>query len=610
MKLSDLVKPNKQIADAYAPGGFFNPQSVSMLQNSINKSSPGFKATTTTQAGMPITNPVAQPPKPAPNTPAAARTDLQGVDYFTNLAQNAERPETRAAALDWLERNAIADVQEEPVVEDVQFDFGGGDDVDFSTPTSNVAYSMEKLNELYGTKSPEDLWALRQKLRLQESQASAGMLPEEEYMRFSGDGITDGVPRYNYDQKMGVNRATADIFGTQIADLDKFMDDFSRGERANETAGGLSFGEMEPWQQSIINATSVGSTKDERNANRQDLINAASQGADAFVQALIGKGEANLRGTQLDEFNSRITNVSALQSALTSLESSGIKLSNFRSVRNRAEQIFGKQSPEYAAVQMLFEQVSASERNKIFGASLTGNEQAAANKFVINDKDTNETAIIKAQKMIGAMNYANDIAALKATGATRQKIDEWQKAGYLKTFEEYTNPDSNIDGETFEYNGQKYRLNPDGTADLVSFKQVGSGTKQATIGSIDQAMQRIANVESAGSGGYKAIGPTVKTGPYKGERALGKYQVMPGNLPAWSKEALGYTVTPQQFMANPKLQDAIAKHRLQTIYNQYKNWNDVASVWFTGRPVGKAIAQNAKDVTGTTVQDYIRKFNS
>lgn len=476
MKLSDLIKQASSAVGTYAntvggPGAKLASGGLNMLQNSINKSSPGFKATTTTQAGTPVA------------VPASERADLQGFDYYANLAKNATKPETKAAANDWLKRNLLDDTQSVVDTTDtdaMQYDFGGGSDIDFSTPTSQVAYSAEKMNELFGTKSPEDLFAMREMLRRKAALAEAGLLPEEEYMQYQGLPGLEGEQGYSFNDTIALNRATADIFSNAAVKADKAITQAGLDAKTQASAGGLSFGGMEPWQQSIINATSVGSTKDERNANRQDLIMAASQGADAFVQALIGKGEANLKGTQLDEFNSRITNVAALQSALSSLESSGIKLSNFRSVRNRAEQIFGKQSPEYAAVQMLFEQVSASERNKIFGASLTGNEQAAANKFVINDKDTNETAIVKAQKMIGVMNYANDITALKATGATRQKIDEWQKAGYLKTFDEYTGGTSKSSGgDTFEYNGQTYKKNPDGSATLVSFSQVGGGTNIA-----------------------------------------------------------------------------------------------------------------------------------
>ena len=95
---------------------------------------------------------------------------------------------------------------------------------------------------------------------------------------------------------------------------------------------------------------------------------------------------------------------------------------------------------------------------------------------------------------------------------------------------------------------------------------------------------------------------------YKGDRAIGKYQIMSKNIPSWSKEALGRSITPQQFLADPKLQDAIAEYKMANIFKQYGNVADVASVWFSGRPMNKA--GNAKDVLGTTVPQYIRNVQS
>jgi len=124
--------------------------------------------------------------------------------------------------------------------------------------------------------------------------------------------------------------------------------------------------------------------------------------------------------------------------------------------------------------------------------------------------------------------------------------------------------------------------------------------------SVDDVMARISSVESGGR--YDALGPEVTSGMYAGERALGKYQIMPGNLPSWSKEALGREVTPDEFLANPEIQDAITRKQMENNLAKYGNADDVASVWFTGRPVAKA--QGAKDVTGTDVNEYVRRFNS
>jgi len=116
----------------------------------------------------------------------------------------------------------------------------------------------------------------------------------------------------------------------------------------------------------------------------------------------------------------------------------------------------------------------------------------------------------------------------------------------------------------------------------------------------------IGQYESGGN--YKARGPVVTSGQYKGERALGKYQIMPGNLPSWSKQAVGRVVTEQEFLSNPKIQDQIAQYQMDKIYKQYGNLEDVASVWFSGRPLGKA--GNAKDVIGTSVPTYVKNIRA
>lgn len=75
--------------------------------------------------------------------------------------------------------------------------------------------------------------------------------------------------------------------------------------------------------------------------------------------------------------------------------------------------------------------------------------------------------------------------------------------------------------------------------------------------------------------------------------ALGYAQVMPENLPRWSKEALGYVVTRKQFLANPQLQIAIVDHKLNQYWQrslQLTGGNEILAVlrvaawWYSGKP--------------------------
>lgn len=133
-----------------------------------------------------------------------------------------------------------------------------------------------------------------------------------------------------------------------------------------------------------------------------------------------------------------------------------------------------------------------------------------------------------------------------------------------------------------------------------------SNATSADTGTGDMSPYRnaIASIESAGSGDYGAIGPTHKTMG----RALGRYQVMEANLGPWSQAALGRTVTPDEFLASPQIQDAVFDHEFGKYLKEYGNPQDAASMWFTGVPASQG--GNRKDVLGTTGNAYVAKFNN
>jgi hypothetical protein len=107
----------------------------------------------------------------------------------------------------------------------------------------------------------------------------------------------------------------------------------------------------------------------------------------------------------------------------------------------------------------------------------------------------------------------------------------------------------------------------------------------------------IASIES--SGDYSAMGPVTKSG----DRAYGRYQVMGANIPDWTKEALGQSLTPEQFAQNPQAQDAVFDHRFGGYVNQYGP-QGAASMWFSGDPTPDGSA----DQLGTSDTDYVTKF--
>lgn len=126
-------------------------------------------------------------------------------------------------------------------------------------------------------------------------------------------------------------------------------------------------------------------------------------------------------------------------------------------------------------------------------------------------------------------------------------------------------------------------------------------------GDVKNALEALAAVESRGSGDYSAMGPTIESGMYKGDRAYGRYQVMGKNIPSWTKQALGTSLTPEEFLQNPEAQDAVAAYRMQMYYDKHGSWEDAASVWFTGRPLKKATSDNAAD-QNIDVGEYVSRF--
>lgn len=120
----------------------------------------------------------------------------------------------------------------------------------------------------------------------------------------------------------------------------------------------------------------------------------------------------------------------------------------------------------------------------------------------------------------------------------------------------------------------------------------------------DNVLRGIAHVESEGAKNpYQLIGKD--TG--KGDHALGKYQVLSSNVPGWTKEALGQSLTPEQFLNSPEAQEKVAEYMVKKHLSQGRSPNDAGSIWFTGKPLNEA--GNVRDSYGTTVPDYIRKMN-
>jgi hypothetical protein len=136
------------------------------------------------------------------------------------------------------------------------------------------------------------------------------------------------------------------------------------------------------------------------------------------------------------------------------------------------------------------------------------------------------------------------------------------------------------------------------TAAAPTASSSSSTQPQNTSATIDTLGRNIAGIESGGwKNPYEALNPTT--------HAIGKYQVMPSNVPGWTQAALGQTMTPDEFRANPQAQEAVFRDQMQRNLQLYGP-KDAASIWFTGKPYNVA-GGAASDADGTTNANYVAR---
>ena len=142
------------------------------------------------------------------------------------------------------------------------------------------------------------------------------------------------------------------------------------------------------------------------------------------------------------------------------------------------------------------------------------------------------------------------------------------------------------------------------TGGLLKGYQKGDVTSASLASATDSMsiyQQAIKSIESGGN--YSALGPITASG----DRAYGAYQVMGANIPSWTKSALGYSMTPSQFLGSQSAQDAVFNNQFGGYVSKYGASN-AAQAWFGG-PGSVGSGGNAADMLGTTGSQYVAKFN-
>jgi hypothetical protein len=165
------------------------------------------------------------------------------------------------------------------------------------------------------------------------------------------------------------------------------------------------------------------------------------------------------------------------------------------------------------------------------------------------------------------------------------------------------------DNETLKERMKEFGIEQDPVTEELKPTEKVEPTFDFDPSMIDIALGALSDVESKGSGGYEAIGPVVKKGMYKGQRAYGNYQVMEGNIGPWTEKYYGERLTPEEFLKNPEAQDAVAENVILANWEKYGNIEDAVSVWFTGRPYKKAAGLGAAD-DNISVPEYLSRWRT
>jgi Transglycosylase SLT domain len=148
---------------------------------------------------------------------------------------------------------------------------------------------------------------------------------------------------------------------------------------------------------------------------------------------------------------------------------------------------------------------------------------------------------------------------------------------------------------------------------LVVLLVVGaaSGTAGATSSTRHRTALAAADVPAVrsarcGQAFVRSIVTQESNGNYRARSAagaLGKYQIMPGNIPAWSREILGHPVSVQQFLDSPTIQDKVAVGKLDRYCAAYGPAG-AAAVWYSGDPGRRNDCSPVSN--GPPVCEYVR----
>jgi hypothetical protein len=230
------------------------------------------------------------------------------------------------------------------------------------------------------------------------------------------------------------------------------------------------------------------------------------------------------------------------------------------------------------------------------------NATAAGNQL----NDVQDRMRAEAEKSADIIKDAfTDIAdILSSTGDTGEKLigifadigKQFARMGLEKIFNYATGKSSSLFGDMPTFGGGNSVANA-----RVSGKAIGETISPPITKSLND------NLDS-----YAAAIRKIESGSYEGNYgavnsssgATGAYQVMPGNIAAWTKEVTGVAMTQKDFLNDRAAQDKVFYAKFGQALDKYGNVSDAMAVWFSGGPL--AANANRSDGSNTTAQ-YVSK---
>ncbi len=541
-------------------------------------------------------------PQDVQNKNATNNFDLQGADFYRNIVATAPDMNLKKAAQGWLDRHdpvMYEDIVDttipSPTTDDWSSYMGGGSTGGMGGGSSKNDTNINPFTldsyqkEAFGNPgmSREDLYRAAYDLNNQRNRVQSGM--EDPYKL----GVKSGIP-FSPEQLSNIEKGSASTYDPAINDVYgrlRAQEDMMKLDKQYGTGSGSGYTYGSNPALDVI-LGSLPMTRDQKNS----VIMAVQSGQDPST--VIKNKAKDIMGattaTALSKNEDAIDSIKQLDSLLKQYYAKGGQSGLFKGSYEKVLNSLGEtKNPELAGVNASIQLALQKYRNAVSGTAYSvqeGREIGSIFPSIRNGEILNDV-VTKSQA-----NYLQSVVDSTYSNVLGKDV--------YNTLKQVSTDNVQSGGDVITKNGVNYKLNPsDGK--YYPFNGVGGDTNKASVNGVDEALRKIGQIES--SGNYKAIGPVVSSGTYAGQKALGKYQMMPGNIPGWSQEALGRVVTPSEFLNNPKIQDDIARFQFNKIYKKYGNWDDVASVWFTGRP--KSQGGNSKDVLGTTGLQYVNNFN-